>query len=536
MTAPAAAPGSPGPLTALVEAACRRHPDAVATVFGRRRTRYGELLDAARGLASTLVDLRVSPGGQVALLLANLPQTVVAFLGVLLSGSAVVPLSPLLREGELRAVLSRTRLTGIIALDGLLRAQPWLADEAGVVVITGVEDALVPPASWAARLRRPRIPRGAAVVSFRDAIRGRDRGLPRVGAGDPALLAMTGGTTGVPKLAQLSHGNLAANVRQTLAWFGELAPGPGSALVAALPYFHVYGVTTAMNLCLVTGATQLLVPRFRPREVLRVIARHRPRYFPAVPRMLAVLADAVPPSSKALGCLEVCISGADTLSAETARDFEERTGRPVVEGYGLTEASPVTHCRPPDGGGVFGSVGRVYPDTEARIVDTAGGAPVEAGEVGELLVRGPQVMKGYLGEPEETLRALDADGWLHTGDLARADEAGRFYLAGRKKDMMIVKGFKVYPGEVEAVLRLHPAVADAAVVGVADPVRGEAVRAFVVGRPGRELVLDELVRLCHERLARYKVPTGVEVVPAIPRSAVGKVLRDQLRREVERRG
>lgn len=523
------------PATSLLEASAATHPEADATVFAGRRIRYRELVQQARGLASTLVDLGVSPGGQVATLLPNLPQTVVALQGVMLSGSAVVPLSPLLRERELRAVLARAELTGLIALDSLLRDQRWLARLVGVTVVTTVADALAPPLAWMSRFRSlGRIRSGSAtVIEWRDAIRGRDCGLPRVRPGDACLMPLTGGTTGLPKLAVLTHRNVLANALQTVAWLGPAAPGPGEALLAALPYFHVYGVTAAMNLCLASAATQVIVPRFATGAVLGAIRRHRVRHFPAVPRMFQALADAVGPSSKALGGLKVCISGADALPERTARAFGALTGRPVIEGYGLTEASPVTHCNPLDGGERAGSMGKVYPDTLARVVDTATGVPVGPQEVGELWVRGPQVMQGYLGEPEQTRAVLDPQGWLHTGDLVRVDGAGYFYLVGRKKDMMIVKGFKVYPAEVEAVLLLHPAVAEAVVVGVPDPVRGEAVRAFVVARAGPRVRPQELVALCRERMAHYKVPTAVEVVAAIPRSAVGKTLREKLRKQIE---
>ena len=353
------------------------------------------------------------------------------------------------------------------------------------------------------------------------------RSPPPPAAEDPAILQPTGGTTGLPKLATLSHRNLLANTAQIAAWLA-VEPRPGDAMLCALPYFHIYGLTVAMSFSLMGGMTQLLLPRFEPEQVLKTAARRRPRFFPGAPIMYAAVADHPRARRYDLTSIECCISGSAPLTPDLQRRFEAVTGARMVEGYGLSEASPVTHCNPLDGERRSGSIGLPFPSTDARILDLeTRSREVEPGEPGELHVRGPQVMDGYWGRPEETAAAL-RDGWLATGDVATVNEDGYFRIVDRLKDLIIVGGLNVYPREVEEVLTEHPAVAQAAVVAMADDRHGEVPRAVCTLRPGAIATPDELIAHCAANLARYKVPRRVELRDELPVTIIGKVLRREV--------
>jgi long-chain acyl-CoA synthetase len=333
-----------------------------------------------------------------------------------------------------------------------------------------------------------------------------------------AVLAPTGGTTSSPKAVELTHANLIANAMQLRHWMGGEEATDG--ILAVLPFFHAYGLTVSLLSSWAACATMHLHPRFEARAVLDVMTRERPTLVPAVPAMLHALNNVLGSTPPDLSFVRAVISGASALSAEVRETFCRTGVREVVEGYGLTEAGPVTHvnylgdARP-------GSIGVPLPDTEARLADVTGG-------VGELLVRGPQVMKGYFNNPHATQEALRG-GWLHTGDVARVDAEGRYWLVDRKRDIIKTSGFLVYPAEVEEVLRAHPAVAEAAVVGAADAEKGEVVRALLVPRPGHRLDPADIDAYCKLHLGRHKRPKTVEVVRELPRNFLGKVLRRKLR-------
>jgi long-chain acyl-CoA synthetase len=409
----------------------------------------------------------------------------------------------------------------------------------GRLVATGVQDSLPIPIKWLypIKARRegrwnpqrhtPETPNLFRLISSAPSGRCEAAATPD----DPAVLQPTGGTTGIPKAATLTHRNLVANAIQVGAWLPD-APGGGAfSIVCPLPLFHIYGLTVDLNYAMLKGATLLLLPRFEPVEVLKTIARYRPRLFPGAPIMYQTLGRHPEAWRYDLRSIEACISGAAPLAPDVQYRFEEITGGRVVEGYGLTEASPVTHCNPVHGERRNGTIGLPFPSTDAQVRDMANGEQeCPTGEVGELWVHGPQVMAGYWERPDETALVL-RDGWLRTGDLAKVDADGYFTIVDRAKDLIIVGGLNVYPREVEEVLIAHPAVSDAAVIGKPEERHGELPHAYVVLLPGQTATEEELIAHCRANLARYKVPASIEIREELPKTMIGKVLRKDLRAE-----
>jgi len=375
------------------------------------------------------------------------------------------------------------------------------------------------------------VPDGA--ISFKSLIDGAvEIEFPRVeidAEEDIAVLQYTGGTTGVPKGAMLTHMNLYTNTLQSHLWSWHLTRQGDERYLLVIPYFHIYGQTVGMLLGTWVGAMQILIPKFDANLLIQAIRQYKPTYFPGVPTLyISLLAH---PEFKTCGLESVrrFNSGSAPMPIEVLEQFEKRSGATLYEGYGLTEASPTTHSTPTLAKRKIGSIGLPLPSTECKIVDLEDGTrEVPLGEEGELCIRGPQVMKGYWNRPDETEIALRG-GWLYTGDVARMDEDGFFYIVQRKKDLIIVSGFNVYPNEVEDVLFTHQAVAEAAVIGVPDEYRGEAVKAFIVLKEGAGVTTDELLEHCQANLAKYKVPSSINLVDSLPKSAVGKVLRRELR-------
>jgi long-chain acyl-CoA synthetase len=350
---------------------------------------------------------------------------------------------------------------------------------------------------------------------------------------DLAALQYTGGTTGVPKGAELTHRNLSYNAQQTAAWFVNARPGQ-EVMLACLPIFHVFGMTVSMNYPILAAAAIVLMPD--PRDIPRMIANistHKVTLFPAVPAMFNAIVNAPGLENIDLTSVISCFSGAAPLPPDVLERFEALTGSKIVEGYGLTETSPVTHANPVHGLRKIGSIGVPLPSTDMKLVDLdAGATEVPRGTQGELLVKGPQVMPGYWNAQEESAAAF-ADGWLRTGDVATVDEDGYCFIVGRKKDMIIAGGYNVYPDEVDAVLTAHPAVHESATIGVPDPARGETIKSFVVLRPGQAVTADELITYCRQELAVYKIPRSIEFLAELPKSSALKILRRELRdREV----
>ncbi|MBF6592050.1 MAG: AMP-binding protein, partial [Ktedonobacterales bacterium] len=340
---------------------------------------------------------------------------------------------------------------------------------------------------------------------------------------DLAAIQYTSGTTEAPVGTLLTHANLVANASQVRYWLPEGRPGD-ERILAVLPFSHAYGLTACLNFAPLLGATLILQPHFEARDVLESIARHQPTLFPGVPPMYQRLANYPGVRKFGIASIRACISGGAPLPIEVQEAFEKLTRGRLVEGYGLTEASPVTHATPISGRRKPRSIGLPLPDTEAKIVDMRTGADLPPDQPGELLIRGPQVMRGYWNRPEETARIL-ADGWLRTGDVARMDEDGYFFIIDRMKDIIVVDGHTIYPRDIEEVLFEHPKVLDAAVVGVPSAEGPPRVRAYVVLRPDERATSDELLAFCRQRLEAYTVPSTIAILPELPRNAVGKVLR-----------
>jgi long-chain acyl-CoA synthetase len=351
---------------------------------------------------------------------------------------------------------------------------------------------------------------------------------------DLACLMYTGGTTGVSKGVMLSHANVSINVQQFRALLFDAEEGKET-VIGILPFFHAAGFTAGMNHCIYRGFTHALVPRPDADALLKLTVKHRPAYFGCVPTLYVGILHHPDFPKHDLSFIKGCISGAAPLAVETLREWEERVGAPIIEVYGMTEMSPVSHANPWRGTMKPGSVGIPLPDTDCRIVDVeTASRDLPVGEPGEILLKGPQMSRGYYKRPEETAEAF-RDGWFHTGDVGYMDEEGYLYIVDRKKDMIICGGFNVYPREIDEVLFEHPKVKEACAVGLPDPYRGETVKAFIVPRDGETLTEEEIVAYCKEKLAPYKGPKRIEFARELPKSAIGKVLRRELREMEQKR-
>ena len=449
-----------------------------------------------------------------------------------MAGAVVVQVNPLYMPRELKHQISDSGAQVMIALDLTYPKVSQL--EIPHVIYTSMTEYMPIPIRWIAplKLKPPKIKYAYGVSRWSELLAHipLTQPVPVNPAEDLALLQYTGATTGLAKGCMLTHRNLVANVVQTEAWMYNAKRGKDLVAMAALPFFHVYGMTTVMNFAVHMGGTMVLQPKFDARETLKLIQKYRPSIFPGAPTMYVALNHTPDVKRFQLDSIDACISGAAPLPVEVQQTFESLTGGRLVEGYGLTEASPVTHANPIWERRKEGSIGVPWPDTECKVVDPETGAEVPVGEVGELLVSGPQVMKGYWNKPEATEETLKG-GWLHTGDMARMDEDGYFYIVDRKKDMIIAGGFNIYPREVEEVLYLHRGIKEAAVVGIPDEYRGETVKAFIVPKEGYTLDPEEITEFCRQHLAAYKVPRLIEFRSELPKSLVGKVLRRVLLEE-----
>jgi long-chain acyl-CoA synthetase len=517
--------------------AADRVPHLPALTFYGRTTTYGQLRQQTACLAQGLKELGLSPGERLGIMLPNCPQLATAYSAALALGAVAVLLNPLNSPKEVRYQVEDSGARMLVVLDHLLpKAQESL--EAGLlerVIVTSLREALPWPLSWLYPLKawRQKLPQGYAPGPGRLSLNGLLKSPPLDRPPVPmpedvAVLQYTGGTTGISKAAILTHANLMTNVAQINAWMKQVRFG-GERIVGLLPLFHAFGLTVCLNWPLSIAANVLLLPRFEITDFLRLLKRQRPTILPGVPTLFVALINHPQTGSLDFSRLWACVSGSAPLPAEVRESFEQLTGCRILEGYGLTEASPVTHFNPFMGKRPPGSIGLPFPGTEARIMDPeTGERELSIGEVGELCLKGPQVMAGYWRRPEETALVL-RDGWLYTGDLARMDEDGYFYIIDRKKDLIISAGYKIFPREVEEVLYQHPRVKEAVVLGCPDRYRGEVVKAVIVPQGGTELTPEEVIAFCQDRLAAYKVPRLVEFRGELPKSTVGKILRRQLR-------
>jgi long-chain acyl-CoA synthetase len=519
-----------------LEANAQRFPRRVALEFLGRSLTYRELWREVEAFAKGLQEAGLRPGDRVAIMLPNSPQFVIAFYGTLLAGGVGVNVNPMYTSRELRHQLKDAGVQALVILDQLLPRYQEVKAEVPVrlLVRTGIQDYLPFPKNLLYPLmlrRKGQAPKALEGIPWRAFLK---RGRPEpvaVDLDDLALLQYTGGTTGLAKGAMLTHRNLSSNALQVRAWIPDFREGE-EVVLGAIPFFHVYGMTVAMNLALLGAAKLVLLPRPEIGPIVEAIEKHRVTLFPGVPTLYVAFNNFPGIEKRDLKSVRACISGSAPLPLEVAERFEKLTGAKLVEGYGLTEASPVTHCNPLYGERRLGSVGLPLPGVDAKVVDEEG-KEVPLGEVGELIVKGPNVMKGYWNRPDETQKALK-DGWLFTGDLARMDQDGYFYIVDRKKDMIIAGGYNIYPREVEEVLYGHEAVQEAAVVGVPDPYRGETVAAFIVLKEAYrgKVTEKDIEAFCRANLAAYKVPRIIQFREGLPKSSVGKILKRELTKEV----
>jgi long-chain acyl-CoA synthetase len=499
---------------------------------------YTLVLEEARRWAGILRDLGVRKGDRLLILLPNVPQAVIGFYGALMAGAVVVLANPLSSRQELARQLADSGAETVLTLSQFYPdvVQP-LQREGQVrnVILTNVKTYLPWLKRTIFRFTRERKEGHRLPVYEAEMVLWWERLMRRAGGefqpvpvtpDDLAVLLYTGGTTGEPKGVMLSHRNLVANTIQTRAWFADLREGR-ERFLGVLPFSHSYGLTTGLNLAMLSGSAVVLLPSFETKALLDTIRRQRPTLFPGVPSMYASINEFPKVRQYEIASIKTCISGASPLPVEVQEGFEKLTKGRLVEGYGLTEASPVTHANPLFGQRKVGTIGLPLPSTDARIVHRRTGRPLGQGVIGELVIRGPQVMQGYWRRPEETEQALRG-GWLHTGDLAFMDADGYFVIVNRARDVMAVGRRQVYPRDVEEVLYEYPAVQEAAAVGApgADG-RGE-VHAYVVLRPEHKATAEDLITFCQDRLLSYQVPRQVHFREQMPRSFVGKVLRHQL--------
>jgi long-chain acyl-CoA synthetase len=495
---------------------------------------YRQLQDQTLRFATALFQLGVRKGDRVALMLPNCPQMVVAFYGALRIGAVPVNTNPMYVSREMREQFEDSGCETVVLLDQFyprLR-EIHAATRVRRVIVADVAESLPWPARLLVRFAQARKGERVDVPAETDTHRFRElvRAYPPTPPGadlrpsDLALLQYTGGTTGTPRAAMLTHRNLVANSLQARAWFSRAVDGR-EVFLGAIPFFHVYGLTSVLLFGVAVGAEIVAIPRPRPVDiVLEAIQRFRVTLFPGVPTLYAAINEHPRVGEYDLRSGALCVSGAAPLPREVFERFEALTGGRLVEGYGLTESSPLTHCTPLFGERRAASIGLPLPDTDARVVDLASGEPLPPGEEGELEVRGPQVMLGYWERPAESAEAFH-DGWLRTGDVARMDPDGFFHVVDRRKDMIDASGFKVLPREVEEVLLMHPKVKEAVVAGVPDAYRGETVKAFVVLKAGESATEVEIVEFSRLHLAPFKVPRLVDFRDELPKSMVGKYLR-----------
>ncbi len=527
-----------------LEQAAERYGDRPAIVFLNGRLTYRQLKDQVDRLAAAMAALGVGRESKVAIQLPNLPQFVIAYYATQTLGAVAVPTNPTYTPREIEHQWTDAGCTLAVVADyiyeGRLRG---IRDRLPVrhYLVASIGEYLAFPLNWLApiKLKRQRPPLAARVTpgpgvhSFRRLIEATPPRPPAatIRMADISTLLYTGGTTGVSKGAALSHANLSYNVQQVRAWFAQAEDGR-EVVAGLLPFFHSYGLTVSMNLAVALGAANVLFPN--PRDIpaiIKGVIKHRITLFPAVPATFQAICQYPGVEKLDLSSIKMCNSGSAPLPVEVLRRFEELTGSKISEGFGLTETSPVTHCNPLFGTRKVGSIGVPLPDTDAKVVDPENGAAERpAGEVGELIIQGPQVMRGYWNKPQETAQVLK-DGWLYTGDLCRMDEDGFCFIVGRKKDMILCSGFNVYPDEIDRLLMSHPAILEAATIGIPDEKRGETVKSFVVLRAGHQLSTEGILAYCRENLAPYKVPRIIEFRDALPRSSVLKILRRELRAE-----
>ena len=514
------------PIHQILDLASLQFGDRPAVAFRDAQLTFVELKEQVDRLATALAGLGIGKGDRVGIMLPNSPQYLVSFFAIVRLGAIVANVNPLYTPREVEMVARDSGMRAIITLDVLTELVRSIQKHSEIDhIITTSLDAYSTGSQAVGHTP-------ADTLSFETLIAGVNQPeLPRVEidpAEDVAVLQYTGGTTGVPKGAMLTHSNLFAATVQCSVWSSYYIERGNERFLLVLPFFHVYGLVVGAIFGVWSGAMQILIPKFDVNLLLGAIKRHQPTFFPGVPTLFIALLNHPGARSAGLDRIRRFNSGSAPLPLEVLEQFEQMSGAVLYEGYGMTETAALATTTPTFSKRKPGSIGLPVTGTSCKIVDLkTGRRELPVGEAGELCLRGPQVMKGYWNNPKETAAAM-RDGWLYTGDVARMDEDGYFTIVQRKKDMILVSGFNVYPTEIEDVLFTHPAVKEAAVIGVPCAYRGEAVKAFIIPTEGVAAAAEELIEFCSARLARYKVPSFIEFVESLPKSAIGKVLRSEL--------
>lgn len=501
-------------LPELLQQSAEKYRKNTAITFFNYTLTYEELLEKVNKVASAFYKRGLKKGDRVALMLPNTPFYPISYFAALICGATIVQVNPLYKPDELRYILNDSEAKFIIAFEPLAPIVEAVKND------TKLEEVIFASAESASQ--------------FHELMQDAGDEVPQVEINpkeDVAVLQYTGGTTGRSKGAMLTHYNLIANTVQSAVAIKPVSnPGNERVLMVA-PLFHVYGMTSGMNLAIYNGNNLIMLPKFDIEQVVKTIETHKPTNFPGVPTMYIALLNYAKEHGIKLDTFKSCTSGSAPLPVEVLEQLQTVTGAPVSEGYGLSEASPTTHRNPVIGVQKAGSIGIPFPNTDVKIVDKeTGERTLGVGEIGEMIIKGPQVMKGYWNMPEETEQTIK-NGWLYTGDLAKMDEDGYFYIVGRKKEMIIASGYNVYPIEIEDVIYQNPKVLEAAVFGVPHPYRGETIKAVIVPQEGQTLTEEEIIGFCKEKLAAYKVPKIVEFRKELPKTAVGKILKRKLQEE-----
>ena len=530
------------PLYAYLDRAAAKSPDAVACSFHNYRLTYGELLRQAEVVAANLKKHGLEKGDRVGVMLPNLPQTIVIFWGIMKAGGVVVFFNPLSTPKEIISQGEDAEPKFMVSIDMCWsKILPTISRlKIKKYFITSLADSLSFPLNWLQTFKAGRIRNdnpvyydNQSVFKYSALLAGQERFVAKVynPRDELAVLQYTSGTTGAPKGIMLTHANFVANVEQCLA-FLNLLQNEHQIFLAVLPLFHIYGLTTSLLFPAAMASTIIPVPRFVPSDILSIIQKRKVTVFPGAPSIYIALLQQNNSEKYNISSLTYCISGSAPMPVAQALRFRKQFGAEIIEGYGLSEASPITHLNPTEGRKKNGSIGVPFPDTDAMVIDGGSDSPRPApvGMPGELLVRGPQVMKGYWKNPVETAKALRS-GWLRTGDVAIMDSEGYFRIVDRIKDIVITGGYNVYPQEVDNLLMEHPNIKDAICIGVPHKTRGEILKAFVVPMPGKNISKEEVLRHCRSKLSSYKVPRLVEFCENLPKSSLGKTLRKAMREE-----
>jgi long-chain acyl-CoA synthetase len=531
------------PLFDLLKETAKKYPDSACTIFKGAKVTYKEMDALTDQLAAGLAELGVKKGDRVGLFMPNTPQFVIAYFAILKLGGIVVATNPLYTAREIEHQVNDAGIEIMLVMSNFYNTIKQVQPKTKIrkIVVTNIKEYLPGVLSILFTLAKEkkggfRVELAEGDIWMKDLIakyKPEDRPKVEVTADDMALFQYSGGTTGISKGAIALHRNLVANALQVRCWMVDAEDGKETVLMG-IPLFHVYGMVAGMLFAIRTGAAMVMVPNPRDlKDVLTNIQKYKTTIFPGVPTLYNAINNHpdVLAGKYNLSSIKACISGSAPLLRETKEKFEALTGGVVFEGYGLSEAPTATHCNPLKGENRTGSIGLPLPDVEARIVDLDDGTTeLPPGEIGELVIRGPQVFKGYHNMPTETENTL-RDGWLYTGDIARMDEEGYFYIVDRKKELIKPGGYQVWPREVEEVIMEHPQVLEVGVAGVPDAYRGETVKAWVVTKPGESMTEGEVKKWCEERMAKFKVPTQVEFRSELPKTTVGKILRRELVRE-----